>query len=74
MSMTNRTGSKFLSYFTFPLGQRPPEEGYLACHRQGSADPGGLSKMEHPLLQEMGGPAPLEQEDGRGPAGGGLPT
>ncbi|KAJ1094124.1 hypothetical protein NDU88_007208 [Pleurodeles waltl] len=24
-----------------PPGQRPPEEGHLACHRQGGPDPGG---------------------------------
>ncbi|KAJ1208259.1 hypothetical protein NDU88_003645 [Pleurodeles waltl] len=74
MSMTNRTGDKFLSYFTFPLGQHPPEERYLACHHQGRTDPRGLSYTEHPLPQEMGGPVPLKQEDGGGPAGGGLLT
>ncbi|KAJ1081590.1 hypothetical protein NDU88_001769 [Pleurodeles waltl] len=57
-----------------PDKQRPPEEEYLVCHRQGSADPGGLPQTEHPLLQKMGGPAPLEQEDGGGSAGDGLPT
>ncbi|KAJ1115175.1 hypothetical protein NDU88_003401 [Pleurodeles waltl] len=25
---------------TIPVGQRPPEEGHLACHHQGSPDPG----------------------------------
>ncbi|KAJ1191001.1 hypothetical protein NDU88_000318 [Pleurodeles waltl] len=30
-------------------------------------------QTEHPLPQEMGGPALLEQEDGGGPAGDGLP-
>ncbi|KAJ1214335.1 hypothetical protein NDU88_001954 [Pleurodeles waltl] len=40
-------------------GQRPPEEGTLACHRQGGADPAGLQTAEHPLQEEMGGPAML---------------
>ncbi|KAJ1125536.1 hypothetical protein NDU88_003964 [Pleurodeles waltl] len=54
--------------------QRPPEEGYLVCHRQGRLDPGGPPQTEHPLLEKMGGHSPLEQEDGRGSAGDGLPT
>ncbi|KAJ1093284.1 hypothetical protein NDU88_006389 [Pleurodeles waltl] len=54
-------------------GQRPPEEGYLACHRQGHPDPGGPPQTEHPLPEKMGGPSPLEQEDGGGPSGDGLP-
>ncbi|KAJ1166647.1 hypothetical protein NDU88_007046 [Pleurodeles waltl] len=57
-----------------PDKQHPPEKGYLACHRQGGADPGGLSQAEQSLPQEMGGPAPLDQENGRDPAGAGLPT
>ncbi|KAJ1127530.1 hypothetical protein NDU88_005929 [Pleurodeles waltl] len=59
---------------TIPVGQRPPEEGYLACHRQGSPDPGSTPQMEHPLPEKMGGHSPLKQEDGGGPAGDGLPT
>ncbi|KAJ1080046.1 hypothetical protein NDU88_000268 [Pleurodeles waltl] len=55
-------------------GQRPPEERYLACHRQGRPDPGGLPQTEHPLPEKMGGHSPLEQEDGGGSAGDGLPT
>ncbi|KAJ1100896.1 hypothetical protein NDU88_005971 [Pleurodeles waltl] len=55
-------------------GQRPPEEGHLACHRQGSPDPGGLPQTEHPLEEKMGGHSPLEQEDSGGPAWDGLPT
>ncbi|KAJ1162693.1 hypothetical protein NDU88_003160 [Pleurodeles waltl] len=73
MSMTVRTGI-FLFPCTIPLGQRPPEEGYLACHRQGRPDPGGPLQTEHPLLEKMGGHSPLEQEDGGGPAGDDLPT
>ncbi|KAJ1119163.1 hypothetical protein NDU88_007349 [Pleurodeles waltl] len=53
--------------------QRPPEERYLACHRQGRPDPGGLPQTEHPLPEKMGGQSPLEQEDGGGSAGDGLP-
>ncbi|KAJ1210084.1 hypothetical protein NDU88_005452 [Pleurodeles waltl] len=55
-------------------GQRPPEEGYLACHRQGRPDPKGPPQTEPPLPEKMGVPSPLEQEDGGGPAGDGLPT
>ncbi|KAJ1193735.1 hypothetical protein NDU88_003031 [Pleurodeles waltl] len=55
-------------------GQRPPEKRYLACHRQGRLDPGGLPQTEHPLPEKMGGHSPLEQEDGGGSAGDGLPT
>ncbi|KAJ1082577.1 hypothetical protein NDU88_002742 [Pleurodeles waltl] len=55
-------------------GQRPPEEGYLACHRQGRPDPGGPPQTEDPLPENMGGHSPLEQEDGGGSAGDGLPT
>ncbi|KAJ1104977.1 hypothetical protein NDU88_002385 [Pleurodeles waltl] len=54
--------------------QRPPEKIYLACHRQGHPDPGDLPQMEHPLPKKMGGHSPLEQEDGGGSAGNGLPT
>ncbi|KAJ1208966.1 hypothetical protein NDU88_004345 [Pleurodeles waltl] len=53
--------------------QRPPEEGYLVCHRQGRPDPGGLPQTEHPLPEKMGEHSPLEQEDGGGSAGDGLP-
>ncbi|KAJ1205897.1 hypothetical protein NDU88_001318 [Pleurodeles waltl] len=45
----------------------------MACHRQGRADPGGLRQAKHPLLQKVGGPETLGKEDGRGPAGEGLP-
>ncbi|KAJ1197133.1 hypothetical protein NDU88_000995 [Pleurodeles waltl] len=55
-------------------GQRPPEEGYLACHRQGRPNPGGPPQTDHPLPEKMGGHSPLEQEDGGGSAGDGLPT
>ncbi|KAJ1209949.1 hypothetical protein NDU88_005318 [Pleurodeles waltl] len=55
-------------------GQRPPEKRYLACHRQGRPDPGGLPQTEHPLLEKMGGHSPLEQEDSGGSSGDGLPT
>ncbi|KAJ1116539.1 hypothetical protein NDU88_004749 [Pleurodeles waltl] len=55
-------------------GQRPPEERYLACHRQGRPGPGGLPETEHPMPEKMGGHSPLEQEDGGGSAGDGLPT
>ncbi|KAJ1152545.1 hypothetical protein NDU88_005320 [Pleurodeles waltl] len=51
-------------------GQHPPEKRYLAYHRQGRTDPGDLPQTEHP----MGGHLPLEQEDGGGSAGDGLPT
>ncbi|KAJ1184568.1 hypothetical protein NDU88_001372 [Pleurodeles waltl] len=54
--------------------QHPPEEGCLACHHQGRPDPGGPPQTEHPLPEKMGGHSPLEQEDGGGPAGDGLPT
>ncbi|KAJ1205942.1 hypothetical protein NDU88_001361 [Pleurodeles waltl] len=54
--------------------QRPPEEGYLAYHRQGRSDPRGLPQTEHPLPKKMGGPVPLEQEDDGGPAWDGFPT
>ncbi|KAJ1193360.1 hypothetical protein NDU88_002658 [Pleurodeles waltl] len=54
-------------------GQRPLEKRYLACHRQGRPDPGGLPQTEHPLPEKMGGHSPLEQEDGGGSAGDGLP-
>ncbi|KAJ1153944.1 hypothetical protein NDU88_006702 [Pleurodeles waltl] len=54
-------------------GQRPSEKGYLACHRQGGVDPGGLSEAEHPLPQEVEEPVPLGKEDSGGPAGPGLP-
>ncbi|KAJ1206921.1 hypothetical protein NDU88_002314 [Pleurodeles waltl] len=55
-------------------GQRPPEDEYMACHRQGRPDPGGPPQTGHPLPEEMGGHSPLEQEDGGGSAGDGLPT
>ncbi|KAJ1130578.1 hypothetical protein NDU88_008929 [Pleurodeles waltl] len=55
-------------------GQRPPEDRYLACHRQGRPDPGVPPQTGHPLPEEMGGHPPLEQEDGGGSAGDGLPT
>ncbi|KAJ1099263.1 hypothetical protein NDU88_004366 [Pleurodeles waltl] len=45
----------------------------MACHRQGRVDPGGLRQAEHPLLETVGGPEQLGTEDGRGPAGDGLP-
>ncbi|KAJ1140586.1 hypothetical protein NDU88_006935 [Pleurodeles waltl] len=54
--------------------QRPPEEGYLACHRKGRPDPAGPPQTEHPLAQKIGGHLPQEQEDGGGSAGPGLPT
>ncbi|KAJ1134205.1 hypothetical protein NDU88_000660 [Pleurodeles waltl] len=57
-----------------PDQQHPPEEGYLACHRQGRPDPGGPPETEHPLPEKMGGHSLLEQEDGGGSAGDGLPT
>ncbi|KAJ1156377.1 hypothetical protein NDU88_009098 [Pleurodeles waltl] len=57
-----------------PDQQHPPEEGHLACHRQGSLDPGGPPETGHPLPEEMGGHSPLQQEDGGGSAGDGLPT
>ncbi|KAJ1120687.1 hypothetical protein NDU88_008849 [Pleurodeles waltl] len=43
------------------------------CHRQGRPDPGGPPETEHPLPEEMGGHSPLEQEDGGGSTGDGLP-
>ncbi|KAJ1099649.1 hypothetical protein NDU88_004748 [Pleurodeles waltl] len=54
--------------------QRPPENRYLAYHRQGRPDPGGPPETGHPLPEEMGGHPTLEQEDGGGSAGDGLPT
>ncbi|KAJ1180574.1 hypothetical protein NDU88_005795 [Pleurodeles waltl] len=59
---------------TYTASQRPPEERYLACHRQGRQDPGGLPQTEHPLPEKMRGHSPLEQEDGGSSAGDGLPT
>ncbi|KAJ1098220.1 hypothetical protein NDU88_003336 [Pleurodeles waltl] len=56
-----------------PDKQHPPEDRYLACHRQGRPDPGGPPQTGHPLPEEMGGHPPLEQEDGGGSAGDGLP-
>ncbi|KAJ1107252.1 hypothetical protein NDU88_004645 [Pleurodeles waltl] len=56
------------------LRQCPPEEGHLACHRKGRPDPGGPPQMGHPLPEKMRGHLPLEQEDGGGSAGDGLPT
>ncbi|KAJ1150291.1 hypothetical protein NDU88_003086 [Pleurodeles waltl] len=55
-------------------GQHPPEKRYLACHRQGRPDPGGLPQTEQPLPEKMGGHSPREQEDGGGSAGDCLPT
>ncbi|KAJ1099840.1 hypothetical protein NDU88_004935 [Pleurodeles waltl] len=55
-------------------GQHPSEEGTLAGHHQGGADPGGLQPAEHPLQEAVGGPAALGLEDLRGLAGEGLPT
>ncbi|KAJ1096692.1 hypothetical protein NDU88_001825 [Pleurodeles waltl] len=57
-----------------PDNQGPPEEIYLACHRQGRPDPGGLPQTEQPILEKMGGHSTLEQEDGGGSAEDGLPT
>ncbi|KAJ1124659.1 hypothetical protein NDU88_003108 [Pleurodeles waltl] len=54
-----------------PDQQRPPEEGHLACHRQGGPDPGGPPETGNPLLEKMGGHLPLQQEDGGGSAGDG---
>ncbi|KAJ1166181.1 hypothetical protein NDU88_006589 [Pleurodeles waltl] len=65
---------QYMLLYDPPDKQHPPEEGYLACHRQGRPDPGGPPQIEHPLPYEMGGHSPLEQEDGGGPAGDGLPT
>ncbi|KAJ1149115.1 hypothetical protein NDU88_001933 [Pleurodeles waltl] len=53
--------------------KRPPEEGTLACHRQRGADLGGQQPAEHPLQEEVGGPAALGAKDLRGPAGEFLP-
>ncbi|KAJ1108188.1 hypothetical protein NDU88_005570 [Pleurodeles waltl] len=57
-----------------PDQQHPSEKGYMACHRQGCADPGGLRQAEHPLSQTVGGPETLGKEDGGGPAGDVLPS
>ncbi|KAJ1193008.1 hypothetical protein NDU88_002314 [Pleurodeles waltl] len=35
---------------------------------------GVYHRKKHPLPEKMGGNSPLEQEDGGGPAGDGLPT
>ncbi|KAJ1215922.1 hypothetical protein NDU88_003528 [Pleurodeles waltl] len=43
-------------YVSFPAGQHPSEKVYMACHRQGCVDPGGLRQAEHPLSQTVGGP------------------
>ncbi|KAJ1088932.1 hypothetical protein NDU88_002086 [Pleurodeles waltl] len=64
---------QYMLLYGHPGKQHQPEEGYLACHRQGRPDPGGLPQTEHPLREKMGGHSPLEQEDGGGPAGDGLP-
>ncbi|KAJ1141744.1 hypothetical protein NDU88_008072 [Pleurodeles waltl] len=56
-----------------PTGQRSSEKGYMACHRQGHADPGGLLQAEHPLSETVGGPETLGTEDSGSPAGDGLP-
>ncbi|KAJ1154876.1 hypothetical protein NDU88_007619 [Pleurodeles waltl] len=45
--------------YTSSDGQRPSEKGYMACHHQGRADPGGLRQAEHPLSQTVGGPETL---------------
>ncbi|KAJ1175491.1 hypothetical protein NDU88_000779 [Pleurodeles waltl] len=42
--------------------QRPSKEGYMACHRQGCADPGGLWQAERPLSETVGGPEMLGTE------------
>ncbi|KAJ1164794.1 hypothetical protein NDU88_005228 [Pleurodeles waltl] len=39
-----------------------------------TSGPWGLPQTEHPLPEKMGGHSPLEQEDGGGSAGDGLPT
>ncbi|KAJ1196255.1 hypothetical protein NDU88_000126 [Pleurodeles waltl] len=62
------------SFSPICVGQHSPEERYLACHHQGSPDPGGPPQTEHPLPEKMGRHSPLEQEDGGGSAGDGLPT
>ncbi|KAJ1100539.1 hypothetical protein NDU88_005621 [Pleurodeles waltl] len=67
-------GNKFLFPRTNHVGKRPPDKTYLACHRQGRRDPGGLPQTEHPLPEKMGGHSPLEQEDGGASAGDDLPT
>ncbi|KAJ1143499.1 hypothetical protein NDU88_009807 [Pleurodeles waltl] len=54
--------------------QWPSKEGYVACYRQGRADPEGLPEAEHPLSETVGGPEMLGMEDGGGPVGDGLPT
>ncbi|KAJ1152156.1 hypothetical protein NDU88_004933 [Pleurodeles waltl] len=53
------------------LCQHPSEEGTLASHRQGSADPGSLQPAEHPLQEAVEGPEALGQEDQKDPAGEG---
>ncbi|KAJ1208026.1 hypothetical protein NDU88_003416 [Pleurodeles waltl] len=73
-SWTGSSPSTRYSTFLQTNSQRPPEEGYLACHRQGRLDPGGPPQTEHPLPEKMGGHSPLEQEDSGGSAGDGLPT
>ncbi|KAJ1198070.1 hypothetical protein NDU88_001914 [Pleurodeles waltl] len=65
---------QYTLFYGPPDKQCPPEKGYLACHRQKGVDPGGLRQAEHPLPQEVRGPAPLDKEDSRGPVGDGLPT
>ncbi|KAJ1178283.1 hypothetical protein NDU88_003530 [Pleurodeles waltl] len=52
--------------------QHLSKEGYMACHRKGRADPGGLRQAEHPLSETVGGPETLGMEDGGDPAGDGL--
>ncbi|KAJ1150668.1 hypothetical protein NDU88_003458 [Pleurodeles waltl] len=52
----------------------PLEKGYVACHRQGRADPGCLRQAEHPLSETVGGPEILGKEDGGGPPEDGLPA
>ncbi|KAJ1152012.1 hypothetical protein NDU88_004791 [Pleurodeles waltl] len=74
MTVTVQLVISFSSPCTNHVGQRPPEKIYLACHRQGRPDPGGLPQTEHPLPEKMRGHSPLEQEDGGGSAGDGLPT
>ncbi|KAJ1211148.1 hypothetical protein NDU88_006509 [Pleurodeles waltl] len=59
------------SYVYFPAGQHLSEKGYMACHRQGRADPGGLRQAEHPLSETVGVPEMLSMEDRGGPAGDG---
>ncbi|KAJ1212260.1 hypothetical protein NDU88_007567 [Pleurodeles waltl] len=51
---------------TIPPGQCPPEEGHLACHRQGGPDPGGPPETGHSPLQQEDGGAQLRMASQRG--------